>query len=79
MGLISQAGVAIGLAAIVADAYPEQAVALGTLLLALIAINETAGPILFRRALVASGEVKVGPAVSSSAATPHTERAGATS
>lgn len=75
MGLISQAGVAIGLAAIVVDAYPEQAVALGTLLLALIAINETAGPILFRRALVASGEVRVG-AAASSVPTPRTEAAG---
>ena len=56
MGLISQAGVAIGLSTIVAEAYPEQGVALATLLLALIAINETVGPILFRRALVLSAE-----------------------
>lgn len=56
MGLISQAGVAIGLATIVSEAYPEQGAALGTLLLALIAVNETVGPILFRRAIVASGE-----------------------
>lgn len=56
MGLISQAGVAIGLASIVAEAYPEQGAVLGTLLLALIAVNETVGPILFRRAIVASGE-----------------------
>ncbi|HEV2148895.1 MAG TPA: cation:proton antiporter [Longimicrobiaceae bacterium] len=56
MGLISQAGVAIGLATIVTEAYPEQGAALGTLLLALIAVNETVGPILFRRAIYASGE-----------------------
>lgn len=56
MGLISQAGVAIGLSSIVAEAYPEQGVALATLLLALIAVNETVGPILFRRALVKAGE-----------------------
>jgi Kef-type K+ transport system membrane component KefB len=56
MGLISQAGVAIGLATIVAEAYPEQGAILGTLLLALIAVNETVGPILFRRAIYASGE-----------------------
>lgn len=60
MGLISQAGVAIGLAAIVAEAYPEQGAALSTLLLSLVAINETVGPILFRRGLVASGEVQAG-------------------
>jgi hypothetical protein len=57
MGLVSQAGVAIGLATIVGDAYGEMGVHLRTLLFALIAVNETAGPILFRRALVASGEV----------------------
>ncbi len=56
MGLISQAGVAIGLATIVVEAYPEQGAVLGTLLLALIAVNETVGPILFRRAIIASGE-----------------------
>jgi Kef-type K+ transport system membrane component KefB len=57
MGLISQAGVAIGLAAIVAEAYPEQGAVLSTLLLSLVAINETVGPILFRRGLGASNEV----------------------
>lgn len=57
MGLISQAGVAIGLAAVVAEAYPEAGAALRTLLLSLIAVNETVGPILFRRALDRSGEV----------------------
>ena len=57
MGLISQAGVAIGLSSIVAEAYPEQGAVLGALLLSLVAINETVGPILFRRGLVAAGEV----------------------
>lgn len=57
MGLISQAGVAIGLAAIVAEAYPERGAQLSALLLALIAVNETVGPILFRRALGSAGEV----------------------
>lgn len=62
MGLISQAGVAIGLATIVAQAYPERGAQLGGMLLALIAINETVGPILFRRALAASGEMGAAPA-----------------
>jgi Kef-type K+ transport system membrane component KefB len=57
MGLVSQAGVAIGLATIVGEAYGEMGGHIRTLLLALIAVNETVGPILFRRALVASGEV----------------------
>lgn len=58
MGLVSQAGVAIGLAAIVAEAYGEMGVYLRGLLLALIAVNETIGPILFRRALDRSGDAE---------------------
>ena len=57
MGLVSQAGVAIGLATIVADAYPGRGEALRGMLLALIALNETVGPILFRRALERAGEM----------------------
>ena len=57
MGLISQAGVAIGLAAIVAEAYPERGAQVSALLLALIAVNETIGPVLFRRALGRAREV----------------------
>lgn len=56
LGLVSQAGVAIGLANIVAAAYGEMGGHLRTLLLALIAVNTAAGSILFRRALVKSGE-----------------------
>jgi Kef-type K+ transport system membrane component KefB len=58
MGLVSQAGVAIGLAAILADAYPERGPLLAGMLLALIAINESVGPILFRQALSRSGETQ---------------------
>jgi Kef-type K+ transport system membrane component KefB len=57
MGLISQAGVAIGLASIVAQAYPERGAQLSALLLALIAVNETFGAVLFRRALGKAREV----------------------
>lgn len=59
-GLVSQAGVAIGLTAILAEAYPERGAYLAGLLLALIAVNETVGPILFRRALAESGEASPG-------------------
>jgi Kef-type K+ transport system membrane component KefB len=59
MGLVSQAGVAIGLAAILAEAYPGRGPELAGMLLALIAVNETVGPILFRRALTQSGEMRV--------------------
>lgn len=62
MGLVSQAGVAIGLAAIVADAYGAIGEQLRNLLLALVAVNETIGPILFRRALGVSGEIDGAPA-----------------
>lgn len=55
-GLISQAGVAIAIANVVAEVYPVRGEALRTLLLAMIAINQTAGPILFRYALIRSGE-----------------------
>lgn len=62
MGLISQAGVAIGLATIVADAYGTMGSHLRDLFLALIAVNETVGPILFRRALSRSSELETGGA-----------------
>lgn len=61
-GLVSQAGVAIGLVTIAADAYPQAGAEMRALLLSLIAVNETIGPILFRRALVAAGEVGTGDA-----------------
>jgi len=55
--LIPQAGVAIGLAAAVADTYPERGGQIRTLFLALVALNQAVGPILFRRALAKSGEI----------------------
>ena len=58
LGLVAQAGVAIGLASVVANQYPVRGTTLQVMLLALIAINQVVGPILFRRALVASGEVQ---------------------
>lgn len=57
MGLVSQAGVAIGLATVLAEVYPERGAEIRTLFLAVIAVNETIGPIFFRRALAASGEI----------------------
>lgn len=60
MGLISQAGVAIGLATFVADSFPNFGDEFRTLLLSLIAVNQVVGPILFRRALVAGGEMEPG-------------------
>lgn len=57
MGLIAQAGVAIGLVRVVSDAYPSRGAAIQTLLLAVIAIDEVIGQVLFRLALVRAGEV----------------------
>jgi Kef-type K+ transport system membrane component KefB len=58
MGLISQAGVAIGLATVVGEVYPGVGPIVRNIMLALIALNEFIGPILFRRALVVAGEVE---------------------
>jgi Kef-type K+ transport system membrane component KefB len=56
-GLVSQAGVAIGLASVVAEVYPARGAALRNLFLAVIAVNELIGPILFKRGLAAAGEI----------------------
>lgn len=57
LGLVSQAGVAIGLASVLAGVFPSFGGELRTLLLAFIALNQTIGPVLFRRALVQGGEI----------------------
>ena len=57
MGLISQAGVAIGLATVITEVYPVRGALLRTLFLATLAVNQTVGPILFRLALGRSGEI----------------------
>jgi Kef-type K+ transport system membrane component KefB len=57
LGLISQAGVAIGLATIVAEVYPERGAQFRTLFLAVMTVNQTLGPILFRQGLARSGEL----------------------
>ncbi|MFL5561981.1 MAG: cation:proton antiporter [Gemmatimonadaceae bacterium] len=57
MGLVPQAGVAIGLAAAIAQAYPVRGAQMRTLFLAVVAINQVIGPILFRFALNRSREI----------------------
>ena len=57
MGLISQAGVAIGLVTVASASYPAAGGEMRTLLLTLIAMNETVGAVLFRRALLKAGEI----------------------
>lgn len=58
-GLVSQAGVALGLATIVADRLPVVGTAMETLVIGVVAFNESLGPILFRWGLLRAGEVKV--------------------
>jgi Kef-type K+ transport system membrane component KefB len=60
LGLVPQAGVAIGLAAAIAEAYPVRGGSMRTLFLAVVAINQVIGPILFRFALNRSGEIVSG-------------------
>lgn len=57
MGLIAQAGVAIGLVAVIADNYPDRGAGMQTLILSVIAINQLVGPVLGRVALARAGEI----------------------
>jgi len=58
-GLVSQAGVALGLATIVADRLPVVGIAMQTMVIGVVAFNESVGPILFRWGLLRAQEVKV--------------------
>lgn len=57
MGLVSQAGVTLGLTIIIARDFPEWGPSVQTLMVALIALHELIGPVLFRTALARAGEV----------------------
>ena len=61
LGLISQAGMALGLAQLARRAFPEWGVSLETLIVAMIGVHELAGPICFRTALVRAGDIKETP------------------
>lgn len=71
MGLVSQAGVAIGLATAVSEVYPTRGGQLKTLFLAAVAVNEFIGPILFKRALTRAGETVSGGMSSAPAPAAH--------
>lgn len=58
-GLVSQAGVALGFAALVAERLPLVGAGLETLTVGVIAVNQTLGPIIFRRGLDRAGEIVV--------------------
>ena len=57
MGLVSQAGVTLGLVILVASEFPAWGVRLQSLMVAMIAIHELIGPVLFRAALGRAGEI----------------------
>ena len=57
MGLISQAGVTLGLATIVAAEFPDWGARVRTLIIALTGLHVLIGPILFKAALQRAGEM----------------------
>ena len=56
MGFITQAGVALGLSREVAAEFPIFGDAFATMIISIIVVNETVGPILFKMAIRRSGE-----------------------
>jgi Kef-type K+ transport system membrane component KefB len=57
MGLVSQAGVTLGLTTIVASEFATWGVRVQTLLVSMIALQQLVGPMLFRAALAQAGEI----------------------
>ena len=57
MGLVSQAGVTLGLAILINTEFPGWGGRLYALIVSMITLHETIGPILFRAALTRAGEV----------------------
>ena len=57
MGLVSQAGVTLGLATIVEREFPAWGGSVRTLVVALTALHVLVGPVLFRAALARAGEI----------------------
>ena len=58
LGYLPQAGVALGMASLVAVSFPGWGDNVRTLVLAVVAINQVVGPVGFRYALVKSGEAE---------------------
>jgi trehalose-6-phosphate synthase len=56
-GLISQAGITLGLASVLASEFPTWGARIQMLLVAVIAIDELIGPALFRTGLARTGEI----------------------
>ena len=75
-GMISQAGLALGLANAVARAFPSFGEGFRALAIACIAINEMIGPVLFKLALDRSDETSSAPRPSLSSLTGAERRSG---
>jgi hypothetical protein len=63
-GLVAQAGLVLGLAAVIAREFPTFGVPFRSLVIATVAINQLVGPILFKIALDRTGETSRQEAVS---------------
>ncbi|MFS8066083.1 MAG: cation:proton antiporter [Byssovorax sp.] len=60
-GLVSQAGLALGISGVVERAFPSFGAGFRALAIATVAINEMVGPVLFKMALDRSGESSTTP------------------
>lgn len=60
-GLVSQAGVALGIALLIANSFPQFGSGLRSLALASVALNQLVGPVLFKLALDRAGETASSP------------------
>jgi NhaP-type Na+/H+ or K+/H+ antiporter len=58
--MVTQAGIAMGLARMVATRFPEWGPNFQTLIFAIVLLNMLSGPPMFRAALMAAGEARVG-------------------
>ena len=60
-GLVSQAGLALGISSVVERAFPRFGTGFRALAIATVAVNEMVGPVLFKLALDRSGETSHAP------------------
>jgi len=60
-GLVSQAGLTLGLSVVIARAFPSFGDPLRSLCIAVVAVNEVVGPVLFKLALDKTGETALPP------------------
>ncbi|MFN8061486.1 MAG: cation:proton antiporter [Vicinamibacterales bacterium] len=67
MALVSQAGITLGLGAIVAAEFPTWGQSMWTLVVALVGLHELVGPVLLRTALARVGEIGRQPGASPAA------------